>query len=88
MSWADVEFLMAHWYKEGAGDAWADLAEMEQDAEAMTSVEHLFDTPEERAILADMRKDLDDRLASAAGELRPQLRLATADRRSRKSLRW
>ena len=87
MSWADVEFLMAYWYREGAGDAWGNLAELEVDAEALASVEHLFTTPEDRAIHADMREDVIDQRAFAAEELRPQLRLATTDRRSHKYLR-
>ena len=100
-TWVDVECLMAYWYREGDHNVWADWAELGQELEALADnvwadwaelrqeLEAL-DTfgPEDRAILAEVRKDLIDQMVCVAEELRPQLRLATADRRARKSLRW
>ena len=87
-TWVDVECLMAYWYREGDHNVWADWAELGQELEALAV--HPLDTfgPEDRAILADVREDLNDQMVYVAEELRPQLRLATADRRARKSLRW
>ena len=81
--------MMAYWYREGDFNAWADLAEIQQDHEDLSATQqHMADTflPEERAILANMHEDLCDLLAYTADELRPQLRLAAADRRASKSL--
>jgi len=82
-TWVDVECLMAYWYREGDHNVWADWAELGQELEALDTF-----GPEDRAILADVREDLIDQMVCVAEELRPQLRLATADRRARKSLRW
>ena len=86
-TWVDVECLMAYWYREGDHNAWAEWAELGQELEALAV--HPLDTfgPEDRAILADVREDLIDQMVCVAEELRPQLRLATADRWSHKSLR-
>ena len=81
--------MMAYWYRECDFNAWADLVEIQQDREDLSATQqHMADSflPEERSILADMHEDLCDLLASTAAELRPQLRLAAADRRASKSL--
>ena len=88
-TWQDIEDVMANWYRECDFNAWADLVEIQQDQEDLSATQqHMADTflPEERSILADMHEDLCDLLAYTADELRPQLRLAAADRRASKSL--
>ena len=62
-----------------ADNVWADWAELGQELDAP-------DNFLDRAILADVRKDLIDQMVCVAEELRPQLRLAAADRRASKSL--
>ena len=88
-TWQDIEDVMAYWYREGDFNAWADLVEIQQDQGDLSAIRCcVADTflPEERAILADMHEELCDLLAYTADELRPQLRLAAADRRASKSL--
>ena len=88
-TWQDTEDVMAYWYREGDFNAWADLAEIQQDHEDLSATQqHMADSflPEEHSILADMHEDLCNMLAYTADELRPQLRLAASDRRASKSL--
>ena len=77
---------MTDWYIEGDCDAWADWAELPNELEVLDV--HPLDTfgPEDRAILADVREDLNDQMWYVTEGLRPQLRLASADRRTTKSL--
>ena len=88
-TWQDIEDVMAYWYREGDFNAWADLAEIQQDQGDLSAIRCcVADTflPEERSILADMHEELCDLLAYTADELKPRLRLAAADRRANKSL--
>ena len=87
-TWQDIEDLMAYWYRECDFNAWADLVEIQQDQEDLSATQqHRANASRpERAILADRHEELCDLLAYTADELRPQLRLAAADRRASKSL--
>ena len=91
-TWQDIEDVMAYWFREGACIAWVDLVEIRKDQEDLCEMQkHVADMsftyrPEERAILAEMHMDLIVMLALVAEELRPQLRLASADQWARKSL--
>ena len=90
-AWKDVEFLLVQWFREGDRDAWADLESLRQEQEDLAVTQqhmvHKFDK-DENAILTEMQWRLDDRMARAANDLLPQLRLATADQHIRKSLSW
>ena len=85
-SWVDVEFLVTRWYHEADCIAWCDVWAVESDLDDLNSIEPTSN--KERYIIAEMTMDLQDQLAIVFSELRPQLRLATADMRARKSLRW
>ena len=87
MAWHDIETFMVHWYRDSAVAAWDDCTELEQELDALDSVGHLWETPEERAINAEMHEDLMDMLSFTADELRPQLRLAASSRQAAFSLK-
>ena len=87
MAWQDIESLVIFWYRDSAVAAWDDCAELEHELDALASVEHLWTTPEERAINAEMHEDLIDMMSFTADELRPQLRLAAASRQAALSLK-
>ena len=90
--WQDIEDVMAFWLREGARNAWEDFDEIRKDQKDLCEIQkHVADRsftyrPEERAILAELHVDLNVMLALVAEELRPQLRLAAADRWAMKSL--
>ena len=63
------------------------MAELEQDLEALAANDHIFETTEDRYIRGEIWQDMRDQLAFAADALRPQLRLAAADRRTSLSMR-
>ena len=85
-SWVDVEFLVTRWYHEADCIAWCDVWAVESDLDDLNSI--VPTSNKDRYIIAEMTMDLQDQLATISYELMPQLRLATADRRARKSLRW
>ena len=87
MAWQDIESLMIFWYRDSAAAAWDDCAELEQELEALASVEHMWKSSNERAIHLEMHDDLLDQLSFTADELRPQLRLAAASRQAALSLK-
>ena len=82
----DVEFLVTRWYHDADCIAWCDLWAVESDLDDLNSI--VPTSNKDRYIMAEMTMDLQDQLAIISYELRPQLRLATADMRARKSLRW
>ena len=83
-SWVDVEFLVTRWYHEADCIAWCDVWAVESDLDDLNSI--VPTSNKDRYIIADLTMDLQDQLAIISYEFMPQLRLATADRRSRKSL--
>ena len=85
-SWVDVEFLVTHWYHDADRIAWCDLLAVESDLDDLNGIVPTGN--KERYTIAELTMDLQDQLAIISYELMPQLRLATADRRARKSLRW
>ena len=80
MSWQDVDAVMAFWYRSSAVGAWDDWMELTYELETLESVGHLWTTADERAIHQEMWEDLQDQLSCTADELRPQLRLAAANK--------
>ena len=84
-SWVDVEFLVTHWYHDADRIAWCDLWAVESDLDDLNSIVPAGN--KDRYTIAELTMDLQDQLAIISYELMPQLRLATADRWSHKSLR-
>ena len=79
-SWRDVDAVMAFWYRNSAVGAWDDWMELTHELETLDSVGHLWTTADERAIHQEMWEDLQDQLSCTTDELRPQLRLAAANK--------
>ena len=85
VSWGDVEFLINHWYQEASHDVWYDIIELDSELDDFHNIEPIGAA--ERSVLDWAICDIGKQRSELIEDLRPQVRLAAADRCARKSLR-
>ena len=85
-SWMDVDFLMTQWYQEASVDAHYEIIALDSEVDDLLSIR--AKSAAERSIRIWAIHDLSQQKADLMEDHRPQVRLATADRQTNKSLRW